>query len=496
MNNFNEQLDKALNTWGAPKEALAEIVASYQNNELGSGSTQESGSSCNCDENLNSMQLQIEALTASVNETTEKLNLLLNKLYDRNAIYNTAYNPIDTSVVFRTYDFIEKELNLSTTSSITTSALGLFCLNGLEATVRLSLKVTATTTPTSGSVVFYLNGTSFKTFTLNEINLTTSSFDFTFDVPFSQNGNLFEAIVYTTNSNPINISYIKYEVYNCTNPTFVKSNTSYNVDYYNGKYYVTDCSGKTAKYAIAPVETFNSINDLVWIDTGIEATNYRFIGNLIQSGSVYVPNDTVSYFYIAKDYNLHLFDAVNNCEYTFKVINADPVNQRNNEINILNTAMYGQTVYTETNMFKDGKAKTTSYFNTSSKYCLVYAPKYMVDQVSSIIDRKAFILHTTYNEIEISWNSIRCYMGYGEYLSSYITNSNPVTIEAYVKVKNEVVKNTAVYGTSGSKTVLNSHTTEVIGNYDLFFKGVKNDYFTVVDGVLNYYQNDLLTENT
>ena len=96
MNNFNELLDKTLNTWGAPKEALAEIVSCYQNNELGGGNSSSSDGNtssggCDCGDKVNLFEQQISELTQSVNEATEKLNLLLNRLYDRSAIYNTEY---------------------------------------------------------------------------------------------------------------------------------------------------------------------------------------------------------------------------------------------------------------------------------------------------------------------------------------------------------------------------------------------------------------------
>ena len=493
MKNFNEELDRALNTWGAPKEALAEIVASYQNNELGSssntGDNSNSISGCECGDKVDLLQQQIEELTASLNQTTEKLNLLLNKLYDRSAIYNTEYEHIDPSVLFRTYDCIEKEKAFVITSSQTTYPVALFCLNGSESTVKLTLNMKTTAKDSAGKIEIYLNGTLFDTVLIDNITTNTERYEFFFTMPLLETGNFIETIVYTTNSNSLEVSYLKYEAYNCTNPTFVDANYKYNVDYIAGKYYFTDCSGKTAKYAIAPVESFNSINDLTWVDTGIEAITYRFIANLLMAGDNYYHDENVSYFYITKDNQLHLYNHLDEVTHGGEIIHADPIPARYNEVNLLTTNINGRNIYTQMAVYKPNKAKTYIYINTASKYCLCFSPKYMFKEQAAIIPRNVYILHALNNNIEVYYNPTTTSLGYGKFISGYILNTNPMTVEIYTKVHDYCTKHTLTYNSSKKLT---SYTSEVCGTYDHYFKGVKNDYFTVENGIWHYYQSDLL----
>ncbi len=497
MDNFDEKLDRALNKWGAPKEVLSEIVDSYINNELGSNTSQEENengsldntASCNCEETISAMQLQIDELTQSIEQNTNKLNLLLNKLYDNAAVYKTPYEQIDPTILFRTYDFIEKKVNFTFTTNHTCCAYFLNCYNCSESTLKVYLTLNAVNDGT-GSVIMYVNGTKLEDVKYFEVVAGVQTLEFTYNLELLETGNHFEPYVYTDKSNQLNITKIKLEAFNCTNPTFVKYETAYNVDYWGGLYYITNCSGKTAKYAIVDPATLNTINDIVWVDTGIEASIYRFYTNAVLSGGMY-KHGPISNFYLTRDHKLIVNDSSSNKTYTNnKVLMADPAIPQTNSPSVAATIMNGRIIYAQIFRFSSSGSQTVSYINRESLYAAAYEPKYFFKETTSVTDIVGYVLQSRQNEVITSFRSQLANLGYGTYISSYLINAKPYVLEVYVKVHDYMVKHTVTYSLTDYSANHESTVSEVIGKYDYYFKGINDDYFTVTNGVLNYYKKD------
>lgn len=497
MKNFNEQLDKALNTWGAPKETLAEIVASYQNNELGSGGNVSTGDSttssgCDCADKVDVIQEQLNLLTESVNATSEKLNNLLNKIYDRNAIFDTDYDHIDPSVIFRTYDFFEREQDCMATYSFATLPIGLFCLNGQEATLKITMRLKSSIEDDAASFKLYLNGITYLTQSITNIPTEEKTYEFTYTLPLLDTGNTIELLFFASGAN-LTLTYYKYECYNCTNPTFIDHKRLFDVDYFNGNYYFTDCSGKTAKYAIAQADGFHSMDGLTWIDTGIEALCYRFMCSYTQSGSLYVTKQDLATMYLGKNNSLYVNDVYNNKNYTDTNISfANPASPRVNELHIHVSTPVSRKINSRYYIYRNAANRAYSNIETNSRFGVWFAPKVQLDEISMVLPSTFYIGHETTNNLIIKSKSTECSLGYGQFQSAYVTSFSPFTVEVFTKVRDYTVKHTASFNISSSSGSLTSYVSEVIGkNYDYYFKGVNNDYFIIQNGKWQYYSSEL-----
>ena len=98
------------------------------------------------------------------------------------------------------------------------------------------------------------------------------------------------------------------------------------------------------------------------------------------------------------------------------------------------------------------------------------------------------------NTLHFMYKNVACDLGYGTFISGYVLDFNPLKVEIYTKVHDYCIKHNITYSSPTGTPKLYSYTSEVCGTYDKYFKGVKNDYFTIVDNKWNYYQSNLLEE--
>lgn len=461
---------------------------------------------------VNNIETQIEEinqiLQSGGNSSSEDLTELSNKvasmetivnnfttlIKDRNAALDTTYTQIDPETVVQTYDFLEKRFSYQGTGTYN-SGLFEFCVQeGTTAcTLKLIVNVAQTTessTNGTANLCLYLNSSTPTQTESFEYNQNSNNITFTFDLPLTTAGNYFYFTINTTNSTELAFSYAKAEVLNCTNPLFLNKQCPFSVDYFNGKYYLTDCTGEYAKIAEINASDIATINDIQWTTTEYKAQRAVTVGKLNKNVTPYVV-DTIARFYLLKDCSIlcdsDLFEqpkSVSSTNFAYLTNNT-----LNDQIRVQAISNYttGARLY---NLYiNSSNSISTSHYSTGNTLAFYCGIKTKLDTFSRNEDGMIRIVQNIDGTVQIQYGSNKLIFESGILLhaySSYISNCFHYTI--YVNVYGKIVKHIIKYNLSF--TLLSS---EVVGDYDNYFEGVNNDYFIVKNNKLYYYKENLQT---
>lgn len=258
----------------------------------------------------------------------------------------------------------------------------------------------------------------------------------------------------------------------------------YQVDSFNGKYYITDCTGENAKMAIIDANKMVSVDNLVWKDMGVKANFYRRAfgctsdgETLTQTGfvDVYQHNETLKFLnedgeeiYSTKGY-----------------LEADWLPQQTDTIEFL--AVYTGTQSALVNI-KDGKFTSHDQVGKNLCYCASAknGEKYAVTNPKNYygIGNKTdgtccFLSNYGYDTKTFS-------IGIGingtTYLDDLILYKCSTT--CYFKFFDKMLR---IKLNTYTKTIT-INSTEEIGPYEKYFDGINNDYFVVKNGKLKYFK--------
>lgn len=490
MNNLEEQIDSALTKWGAPKDTLSEIVLSYENNELGGGNCSCSSLGLN-QEKINQIDLnkkasiELDEKLKTLSSLVDKNKNLICKLHGLDPNYRNDPHVEDLTKIYRTTDSLEYHINASTTSGIN-RIFGLYCNDKVFKSVNITIKAygaKACRAQFTGSV----NGTKDR---LEYVDLTTEEQEFHFSIiDYFYEGGTVDIAFKPTTTTTIYVTYIKLEVNNGENPTFFGVWYPYNVDFIDNKYYITDCTGETAKYAILDLEQTDNLDNLTWIDTGISALSYRFYQRLtLNSETGEYERGTISYSYQGKNHKVTFYGADSNkSNLVGTLMNYDAFSPTTFEhcamaVSRSNGANSAAFRYRFSNM---SQTATSAYDCIDSSYRAIRCCgfQYLSDAKDNF-EPNIFVCQLVDGTVYMNLpDSSKLDLGFGELLNAYCLSQNPYVYEVYVKYFGSIIKHTINYDETNGAT-LSSYN---IGEYDFYFRAKDDHYFVVKDGVMKLY---------
>ena len=444
-----------------------------------------STSSCDCEEQMTAISTKVTSMETIVNNFTTLIK-------DRNRAIDTTFTQIDPETVVQTYDCMEKIYDYTGTSTYH-SGLFEFCVQ--EGTTACTLKIILSMICKNSSVAgkanfnLYLNGSS--TPITKEIVYRTLylPITLTFDLPITTAGNFFYFTVNTTNSVTMHFTKAKAEVLNCTNPIFLNKVCPFSVDYFNGTYYLTDCTGEYAKIAQINASDIATISDVTWTETTYKAQGAVTVGKISKTQTPYFV-DSVARFYLLKDCSLvcdsdTLSQAIANSSNKYAYI---ANNYLSNSFSCLALSMYGtEKIKTFDFSIANSSSISLSNYNTdtiTAYFASIKTKKDSFDRAESSILRAAQNLN---GDCEFRYRATKIVLTKGRILhaySDYISGNYVYTV--YTQVYNQIVKFVVKYTTTFS-----IESSQVVGTYDNYFEGVNNDYFVVKDNKLYYYKDNL-----
>jgi hypothetical protein len=437
--------------------------------------------------------LDVSALSQNVQTNTTDIATLKQQMAQVLTPADPSYQPktytdYPAGTIIKTYDCYDREVYFKLDNKITLPTI-YFCAEPEgEATIKLSINMYVNKAGKTCTVSAYLNGTKIDD---EFVDITQKDKSITFTKTYYQQalntqakGNNFYVIVQVTGVSynyPIIINNYKAE-FEAPNADIINKILPFNVEYFDGTYYFSDCSTGIAKTAQIDAELLHNIKNLSWVDTGIPAQKYYHVPNLIYSGDVY-KLDNINYMILQKDnsskfrsekYNYTFSTSPLDVQFIPKHIKAS----RTYFLEILTGRVYNRS------LDLTSKASYTSN-ETSHFYTKYYAPKTFAYPNTSIISTT---LRIDENGMVSAWyggSSIP--LGYGTnaifYQTEYLTQTTAKYV-AFVKHFTKIIKYEFARLSSGL-TLTNS--TE-LGNYDDFFLGANNDYFVVKGQKLEYHK--------
>ena len=324
-------------------------------------------------------------------------------------------------------------------------------------------------------------------------NITFNSSDLSFIIEREVNGltlssgNVFLIKIAISSKVSITFTLLQMDLI-APNAEVVNQISPFAVDYFDGKYYVSDCSSGTAKIAEINVNDIFNINSLTWADTGIECLQYKSSFSYALYGEQYVPDKRFDYYYALDGktifINKNTNATVNNpyvglVDWSRLLIQGDI---RYAGIRYDNTAAI--YVYGGGNSISYNNRETGKYFNTSAaKY--LQDENYAVLKTFSVLSKSDGIL-TAQRLSETSANNLT--LGFGSNFHAYIESMSGKVIymSCYSKYYDKIIKRN--YQFNSNTGVFTLLSTEEIGAYEEYFEGVNNDYFVVKNGKLEYHK--------
>lgn len=448
------------------------------------------------EQNIANIQLQQDLNTSDI--------ATLIKFKERfDTVPDTTYNPKSYSdfpagTIVQTYACYERELELFSTNLITTTKAYFLAEPQSLGTLKLHLDLCTTELEQEVLIETYLNDVLIGTNIVGILPETkTYSVDF-YDIPL--NTQTKQNTVYCKlKPNPSKRFYLynlKIELL-APNADLIPITKPYNVEYIDGKYYVSDCSDGTAKLAIIQAQNMYNMQNLTFEDKGVDAQAMYVGAGTKNYNNVYM-FDNFAEAYIKKDDYLHFTDTVNgkaNKNTNYKFI--DWLQNKNTNIMFLTNSYTDLKPKYSTIYYSSGSMGTGTIKSPVTNVVRTYGVKFFGD-INDLVnsytctsitgDGQVYVTHSNSDKANQTIN-----LGYGTIARlyyHYLNTINDYGLNVFVKKFDKIVKYNLTFNSTSGYTI-NSITE--LGSYDDFFLGAKNDYFAVKNGKLNYH---LLPDNT
>ena len=452
-----------------------------------------SGSSCNCASDIANIQAEQIEQNNKIDNT--KLNFDYAKKYlalmdtptDPN--YNPqTYTPEPTGTIFQTQAEFDRKYNKQFTKTLTTPKMIFSADDGATGTLLVKVNFTANENFT-GTITIYNNNTSIFTEEV-EFSNETQSFQYSKTVSniTCSAGNMFHVkIVSSTNTSIVMTN--SYAKLTANNAEVINQISPFNVEYFNGKYYISDCSSGTAKIAEIAVSDMKNMFCLDWHDTGIECWRYGVSFKVNKVANKSVVADRVDY-YQTLDEKLHFDNKTSGLNLTNQTLFMTDWSLTNNNY-LYYIALYSNYNYACSSALD---INTGTFYNFEKKY-LNYvnccAHKYKIENFSGNVVRMQAIMTKSDGSIYADYmntNSIpELRLGFGTNCHSYYVQiASPIPLVVFAKHYNKILRYDYNYNANQNGFTLDSISE--IGEYCEYFDGVNNDYFVVKDKQLFYYK--------
>lgn len=439
---------------------------------------------------------EIEQLEKKVTNLQKVTDNFMSMLKDRNKATDSTYSPIDKKAVYQTYDWCDRYYDFSGTSEFSSGVFYFAVKDDCVAHLKITLLVCGQNSGT-GQLKLFVNQ-------LDSAQVDTHSFDFYstntpielyFDINALSNGNYMHFKLQSTNSESINFSYAKLEVYDCDNPIVLSKRRPFEVLYADGNYYLADCSQKQTKLATISVDDLSVTSDINWQTMEFEARELAYTPKIVSSSSL-LSLDYVNYAYInKKNQTIFVDTALNN---SVSSTNSDVVKINSLMLNSSYYSTYTASVYKyATKEYLQAQyysANGTNYYREALIYSTDYAYtiglKLFCKQIA-FPSYSVFGRQLTNGSIYICISSIPFFVGFGRLLELYALDTTFSTLYMIVEQYGKILQ----YKLNILSNKLDSTEIVVLGNYDYYFPGIDNDYFVIKNNKLYYYKDYLQALN-
>ena len=345
-------------------------------------------------------------------------------------------------------------------------------------------------------IIFYLNSQTPATLNVyqnGEIIYTEAiqtlegeqTFERTIQGVTLQASNIFSYKILLNYNRMNRINYYETELIG-PNVEVVNQKSPFVVEYFNGKYYLSDCSGSTAKIAEINVNDIQGMEDIVWTDTGIHCLDYKFGFNKLNQSGVYVPDKTI-----------HLY-SLNDCNYTMHKLGESYYANISqyccyDTIPAVSESVFYTTIKTDNQTIYLNEYRTSPYNSvnmTTIEGCNIAGCKYNYTIPDTVSRKFVVITQKNGNNIlaRLVKNNVSTFnLGFGTNCHIYFTNTtnNSCTMSCFMKYYDKIIRRDISWSQNDGFLLLN---TIEIGEYEEYFEGANNDYFVVKHGKLKYYK--------
>lgn len=436
-------------------------------------------------------ELKVQVNKNELNETKiESYSNFLNNFFtiirDRNRAINVPFEELDFSNIYQTYDVFERKYETYGSSTAVSSPIYFRCDSG---NIKYKVKVRGNATAnTSGSVMVKVDNEIVYSL---PISISTETSEYSFEFSSTIQNTAHYATVHFSGTK-INLYYVKLEIF--ANNIFILNKPNvHNVYYYNNYYYLSDCSGQTAKYCIIHKDNLTTTDDIVWVDSGIPAIEMVFSANSTYTQSVEIP-DVVSFAFLKLNNKMIIKNNLLNGENLptntsiYHISATLPDSSYSVKLLLLN--------YSDSLAENDCLTKTFSktIINTGGNTALssLVEPFASIECGASLVN--SYIKNNYYpsvitrpdGHLAMHYYQAVIELPFGINPTLYMLNKEKNQYALFSKVGNQIVKYEISFA-PGKLTLLN---TSVVGYYDKYFMGANNDYFILKDNKIHYYKND------
>ena len=445
-----------------------------------------------------------EELETQVNQNTSNIAALQGKvttLEGQVAKYLTPPDPNYTGKTFtdypagtiwQTYDYDERILDLSSTKLITAPTIYFTAEAGASGKIKQTFSLSSTGAVT-GIVKTYLNGTLLDTRNVDMQENETNNISFElFDCPLnteSQANDIYTTFSYNSSGKTLNLTYQKIEI-TASNAQCINKICPFNAFYFNGYYYLTDCSTGTLKTAQILATDMHNMDNLTWTDTGIPAVECVMGGTYQFNSDNTFYEDKVYYFRRGLDQQIYAGELSDKISTLLKnVYQLDTVTDHSTSITLV--VKYNNTSAYYSSYSPSNKTISNLLSRPNDLDGLLYSgAKYYDDTPYSVLSFCVRQDNQTQNSLGIVNNINRFDVldGVNSTLIAYdIQSTSRYKSRVYIKHKDKMIMQ--VVDKTNSNTYELLSTTE-IGTYDKYFEMPNNDYFVIKNNQLLYYKKD------
>lgn len=403
-----------------------------------------------------------------------------------------TYSDYPAGTIIQTYACYERELYLYNYNLIITPNAYFLAEAGSEGTIKIALDIKTDATTTQELLIeTYLNN-----------NLISSQLISATPEIKTYNFTIYDTALNTeTKQNTICCkikpgSYNRFYLYNAKveliapNADIIEINKPYNVEFFDNKYYVSDCADGRAKLAVIKKDDMYNMQSLNFEDKGYDAQSLIVGASTKSYESTYVYHDYVE-IYTQKNNLIYYSSKINNTiESSSNYKNMDWLAYKTNNTkfvtNNINFLPRYAFVY-ESN----GSMGIGTLSSLAKNVVRTYAVKYL-GNLKDLISLNTFASITGDGQVILTHanstvEKFNINLGYGTMARvyyDYLTSTSNYALNVFVKKFDKIVKYYVTFDTPNGYII--QSITEV-GSYDDFFLGAKDDYFVVKNGQLNYH---------
>lgn len=402
-----------------------------------------------------------------------------------------TFTDYPAGTIWQTYDYDERFYAFEDSTSITTPTLYFTSEQASTGTIKLTQKFSVNDTGTI-TIKVYLNGeligeqdysTQADTEHLFEFELTDCNFN-----QESTANNIYTTFNYSTIRKTMKLTYQKVEVIS-PNARFISKNCPFDAYYFDGVYYLTDCTGGTLKTAQIEANEMHNMDNLTWTETNIPAVECIIHATYQHDSTFQYHPDKLYYFRKTFDEKYYVGDLTDGISLYLKdakqldsYVNANSSmsfagTRYNNEYGVFCIYTPGTTNISAIQIDKTvsgysrysaAKAIVPKHYNTSTPIAIRQD-----NEANTII---GYICDATVPIL----SGINCTL-----IVCELTKTYNYTVNAYIKHCDKIIKQKIK---CTSQTTFEILSTTEFGTYDKVFEMPNNDFFAVKNNKLHYFK--------